>query len=69
MRIQYFHDTDTLYLVLNSNIVAETQDLDENTLVDLDEEGQVVSITFEHASQRTDIASLTFQQVAAPIPA
>jgi Protein of unknown function (DUF2283) len=31
MRIQYFEDTDTLYLVFKEATVDETKDLDENT--------------------------------------
>lgn len=36
MRIQYFLDTDTSYINLNDNVVTETRDLDENTLLDFD---------------------------------
>jgi uncharacterized protein YuzE len=63
---QYFHDTDTLYLVLNDNPVSETRDLDEKTIIDLDETGEIVRITFEHASVRTDIANFSLQQIAMP---
>lgn len=69
MKIQYFHDTDTLYIVFNPHIVAETTELDENTYIDLDDKGEVVSITIEHAKQRTDIASFSFEQFALPIAA
>lgn len=69
MRIQYFHDTDTLYIVFNDNIVFETKELDENTLIDLDRQGALVSITLEHAKARTNIADFSFQQIALPVPA
>jgi len=32
MKTKYFQDTDTLYIELRSGEVAETKDLDENTL-------------------------------------
>lgn len=60
MRVQYFHDTDTLYIVFNDNIVFETKELDENTLIDLDEQGNLISITLEHAQGRTNIAEFSF---------
>jgi uncharacterized protein YuzE len=65
MHVQYFQATDTLYLILNDNIVAETRDLDENTLIDLDESGALVSITIEHAQERADVANFSYQQIAA----
>ncbi|MGB8337569.1 MAG: DUF2283 domain-containing protein [Burkholderiales bacterium] len=65
MKVQYFEDTDTVLVTLNNNPVAETKDLDENTLLDLDSEGNLVSITIEHAKDRADISNFSFEQVAA----
>ena len=39
MRIKYFVETDTLYVEFRSGEVAETRDLDENTLLDVDASG------------------------------
>jgi uncharacterized protein YuzE len=33
MKIQYFQETDTLYIEFRPAEVAETKDLDENTLL------------------------------------
>ena len=65
MRIQYFQDTDTLHIELRPATVAETKDLDENTLLDLDAGGNVCGITIEHASKRADIPHFSFEQIAA----
>ena len=65
MKIQYFQDTDTLYIELRPADVAETKDLDENTLLDLDSHGQICAITIEHASERADIPHFSFEQIAA----
>lgn len=65
MKIQYFQDTDTLYIELRPATVAETKDLDENTLLDLDDGGQICGITIEHASERADIPHFSFEQIAA----
>ena len=69
MKIQYFADTDTLLIALNDRPVAETRDLDDNTTLDLDGEGHLVALTLEHASQRADVHSLSYQQVPAPAKA
>ena len=53
MKAKYFRDTDTLYLELRDSEVAETRDLDQDTILDYDDEGNVVGITIEHAKTRT----------------
>jgi uncharacterized protein YuzE len=65
MKVQYFPDTDTVLVTLNNLPVAQTKDLDENTLLDLDSNGNLVSITIEHARERADIANFSFEQIAA----
>jgi uncharacterized protein YuzE len=39
--------------------------LDENTLLDMDSDGNIVAITVEHASSRADIPHFSYEQVAA----
>jgi uncharacterized protein YuzE len=65
MKVQYFKDTDTLYIEFKADGVAESRDLDENTIIDLDSEGNVCAITFEHASSRTDVEQITLEGIAA----
>lgn len=65
MKIQYFQDTDTLYIEFRSMPVSETRDLDENTLLDVDAEGRICAITLEHARERADIPHFSFEQIAA----
>ncbi|MBX3279901.1 MAG: DUF2283 domain-containing protein [Acidobacteria bacterium] len=65
MKVQYFEDTDTLYIEFRDGDIAESRDLDENTILDLDVDGNVCAITFEHASQRTDVRRLTVEGIAA----
>lgn len=64
MKIKYFQDTDTLYIEFSPSPVARTQDLDENTLLDLDGQGHVCAITVEHASERAGIPSFSYELVA-----
>jgi uncharacterized protein YuzE len=65
MKIQYFPETDTLYIEFKTAEVAESNDLDENTILDLDQHGNICGITVEHASQRADIPRFSYEQVAA----
>lgn len=65
MRLSYFDDTDTLYIELRDDEVSETRDLDENTILDIDAAGNIVGITMEQASTRTDLTNLQFSGIAA----
>jgi uncharacterized protein YuzE len=65
MKVQYFQDTDTLYIEFRPAEVAETRDLDENTLLDIDRDGSIYGITIEHPGQRADIPRFSYEQVAA----
>jgi uncharacterized protein YuzE len=65
MKIKYFQDTDTLYIEFRAAEVAETKDLDENTILDLDRSGNICGITIEHASERTDIPTFSYEQITA----
>ena len=65
MKIQYFQDTDTLYIEFKPAEVTETKDLDENTVLDIDRNGNICAITVEHAKQRADIPQFSYEQVTA----
>jgi uncharacterized protein YuzE len=65
MKMSYFDDTDTLYIEFKEAEVTETKDLDEDTLLDLDQSGHIISITVEHASERTDVNKLVLSGIAA----
>ena len=65
MKIRYFEDTDTAVIELGSAPSAETREITENLLVDLDARGAVVGITIEHASRGDDLFEFSFQRIAA----
>lgn len=65
MKVKYFNDTDTLYIEFRDSDISESRDLDENTVLDVDAQGNICAITFEHASQRTDVRRLTVEGIAA----
>lgn len=65
MKVQYFKDSDTLYIEFKSEGIVDSRDLDENTVIDLDADGGVCALTFEHASTRTDVQQITLEGIAA----
>ena len=65
MNIRYYTETDTLHIEFRGAPVAETRDLDENILIDIDGEGDICAITVEHASKRAGIPRFSHEQIAA----
>ena len=65
MKVRYFADTDTLLIEFLNAPVIETRDLDENTVLDVDGQGNICSITVEHASRRAGAPQFSYEQVAA----
>jgi len=61
MKVRYFPDTDTLLVSFSDKKIAETRDLDENVLLELDENGHVVGLTIEHAKQQMDVNEFSYQ--------
>ena len=62
---QNFEDTDTLYIEFRAVEVAETKDLDENTLLDLISDGNICRTTVEHARERTELPKFSYEQITA----
>jgi uncharacterized protein YuzE len=65
MKIRYFADTDTLHIEFRIAPVPETRDLDENTVLEVDAQGNICSILVEHASERAGIPEFSYEQIAA----
>ena len=63
MEITYFLDTDTLLIDFADREIVETKDVNENILVELDSDGELVSMTIEHAKNQMDVDSVSFQRV------
>jgi uncharacterized protein YuzE len=65
MKVRYFPDTDTLLIEFQDATIAETRDLDENTVLDVDASGNICAITIEHASRRAGAPQFSYEQVHA----
>jgi uncharacterized protein YuzE len=66
MKVRYFEDTDTLYIELISDgEPAQTEELNDNVLLELDKDGKVVGLTIEHAKQAQGKLDFSYETVAA----
>ena len=66
MKIKYFSETDTLLVEFSDRTITDTRDLNENTLVEFDEAGKLVSMTIEHAKEQTNLKEFVFLPEAKP---
>ncbi len=65
MNVKYFKDTDTALLEFSTQPVDETRELSENVYVDLDKDGNLVSMTIEHAARVAQLPQVHFEQIGA----
>ena len=63
MKIKYFNDTDTALVEFSENTVKETREISENVYIDIDERGNLVSITIEHAKTTAHLPDISYQQI------
>ena len=63
VNIKYFRDTDTALLEFSKRPVDETRKVSENVYVDLDKDGNLVSMTIEHAQQNASLPKVTVNEI------
>ena len=63
MKIKYFPDTDTALLEFSELEVAETKEINENIYIDLDRDGNLISMTIEHAKKQANLMELSYYQM------
>jgi len=62
MRLQYDRETDSLYIHLSERPGADAEEVADGVVLDFAEDGALVGIDIQHASTRTDVARMVFEQ-------
>ena len=65
MKLHYYPETDSLYIEFKPVPGAETREVADGLVVDLDERGEVVGFDIDLASKRFDLSTL--ETVALPL--
>ena len=65
MNVKYFKDTDTALLEFSDALVDETREISENVIVDLDKDGNLVSMTIEHAATVAKLPLVILEEIGA----
>ena len=63
MKLKYFSDTDTAHLEFTDREVHETREISGNIYIDIDEKGNLVSMTIEHAKASADLWEFSYQEI------
>ncbi len=63
MKLNYFPDTDSLYIDLSQKPSVESQEVSEGVVLDYDSEGNLVGIDIDHASQKLDLRELVTNHI------
>lgn len=58
MKLNYYEDTDSLYIDLSSTTSTDSREIADGLVVDFDDAGHIVGIDIQHASQRIDLSSI-----------
>jgi uncharacterized protein YuzE len=58
MRLEYYPDTDSLYIDLIDRPSAQSLEVADGVVIDLDENGSIVGIDIDHASKVMDLSHL-----------
>jgi uncharacterized protein YuzE len=63
VKVKYFSDTDTAHIEFTGQVVHETKEISENIYIDLDEKGNLVSMTIEHAKDSAGLWEFSYQEM------
>jgi uncharacterized protein YuzE len=58
MKLHYDRETDSLYIDLNARPSVDSREVQDGVVIDLDDQGRIVGIDIQHASQILDLATL-----------
>jgi uncharacterized protein YuzE len=67
MKLNYYADTDSLYIDLSEQPSTESREITEGVVLDYDAEGNLVGIDIDNASQKVDLKKLTLNKLPAII--
>jgi len=63
MKLEYFADTDTLYIDLTSRASTESQEIADGVIVDYDKNGNIVGLGIDQASKILNLGELELNKL------
>lgn len=63
MKLNYYPDTDSLYIDLTEHPSVESREISEGIVLDYDAQGQLVGIDIDNASRKVELSQLTLNKL------
>ena len=63
MKLNYYPDTDSLYIDLSEKPSVNSVEISEGIVVDYDSEGNIVGIDIDNASKKLSLKKLTINKL------
>ena len=63
MKINYYPETDSMYIDLSSKTSVDSTEISEGIVLDYDENGNLVGIDIDNASKKLDLTELVLNRL------
>ncbi len=63
MKLHYYSETDSLYIDLSASPSADSREIADGLVVDFDEEGHIVGLDIQNASERLDLSEVAIDHL------
>ena len=63
MKIEYFPETDSLYIDLAERVAADAIEISEGIVLDVDEEGRAAGLDIDQASKHLDLRKINLKSL------
>jgi uncharacterized protein YuzE len=67
MKLNYYPDTDSLYIDLSEKPSTESREVSEGVVLDYDAEGNLAGIDIDNASKKVQLKELSLKKLPADI--
>jgi uncharacterized protein YuzE len=69
MKLNYYRDTDSLYIDLSSKPSADSREISEGIVLDYDVDGNLVGIDIDNASRKIDLKEVILNKIPLEVEA
>jgi uncharacterized protein YuzE len=69
MKLNYYRETDSLYIDLTSNSSAESKEISDGIVLDYDADGNLVGIDIDNASRKINLKEVILNKLPAEVEA
>lgn len=68
MKLNYYPETDSLYIALSSKPSKESVEISEGVILDYDDDGHITGIDIDNASHKIDLNEIILNKIPAQLP-